>query len=129
MGKRILVHPNFVNSDYKLNSRTFYIFIPNKSFGQLLEIYYRNFFTVTYKRKNKRNFSYHLIVNIWKRDIGLNLQNGDMSKFMGFYLLLNIMAKKFLKLLVANVVKNIFITLKNWQRMLLRLLQKEQFKR
>ena len=129
MGKRILVHSNFVNSDYKLNSRTLYIFIPNKSFGQLLEIYYRNFFTVTYKRKNKLIFSYHLIVNIWKRDIGLNLQNGDMSKFMGFYLLLKIMAKKFLKILVANVVKSIFIMLKSWQRMLLRLLQKEQFKR
>ena len=33
-----LVHCNIVNSDYQLNSRAFYTFVPNKSFGQVLDI-------------------------------------------------------------------------------------------
>ena len=34
----ILVHCNFVNNDYQQNSRVLYTFVPNKSFGSLLEI-------------------------------------------------------------------------------------------
>ena len=33
-----LVHCNDVNSNYQYNSRVLYTFIPNKSFGQLLDI-------------------------------------------------------------------------------------------
>ena len=33
-----LVHCNFVNNDYQQNSRVLYTFVPNKSFGSLLEI-------------------------------------------------------------------------------------------
>ena len=33
-----LVHCNDVNSNYQHNSRVLYTFIPNKSFGQLLDI-------------------------------------------------------------------------------------------
>ena len=33
-----LVHCNIVNSDYQLNSRAFYTFVPNKSLGQVLDI-------------------------------------------------------------------------------------------
>ena len=34
----VLVHCNMVNNDYQQNSRVLYTFVPNKSFGSLLEI-------------------------------------------------------------------------------------------
>ena len=34
----VLVHCNMVNNDYQHNSRVLYTFIPNKSFGSLLDI-------------------------------------------------------------------------------------------
>ena len=34
----VLVRSNIVNNDYQLNSRVFYTFVPNKSFGQVLDI-------------------------------------------------------------------------------------------
>ena len=34
----VLVHCNIVKSDYQQDSRVLYKFIPNKSFGQLLDI-------------------------------------------------------------------------------------------
>ena len=34
----VLVHCNFVNNDYQQNSRILFTFVPNKSFGSLLEI-------------------------------------------------------------------------------------------
>ena len=34
----VLVHCNFVNNDYQQDSRILYTFVPNKSFGSLLEI-------------------------------------------------------------------------------------------
>ena len=34
----VLVHFNIVNNDYQQDSRVLYTFIPNKSFGQLLDI-------------------------------------------------------------------------------------------
>ena len=36
--KLVLVHYNLVNNDYQDDSRVLYTFIPNKSFGQLLDI-------------------------------------------------------------------------------------------
>ena len=36
--KVVLVHFNIVNNDYQHDSRVLYTFIPNKSFGQLLDI-------------------------------------------------------------------------------------------
>ena len=33
----ILVHFNIVNNDYQQDSRVLYTFVPNKSFGQLLD--------------------------------------------------------------------------------------------
>ena len=38
----VLVHCNIVNKDYKQDSRVLYIFVPNKPFGNLLEIYPKN---------------------------------------------------------------------------------------
>ena len=34
----VLVHSNIVNNDYQQDSRVLYTFVPNKSFGSLLEI-------------------------------------------------------------------------------------------
>ena len=34
----VLVHWNIVNNDYLQDSRVLYTFVPNKSFGQLLDI-------------------------------------------------------------------------------------------
>ena len=34
----VLVHCNMVNNDYQQDSRVLYTFVPNKSFGSLLDI-------------------------------------------------------------------------------------------
>ena len=39
----VLIHYNIVNNDYQQDSRVFYTFDPNKSFGQLLDISPTNF--------------------------------------------------------------------------------------
>ena len=39
----ILIHCNVVNNSYQQNSRVLYTFVPNKSFGQLLDISPKNF--------------------------------------------------------------------------------------
>ena len=39
----ILVHYNIVNNDYQQDSRVLFIFIPNKSFSQLLDISLKTF--------------------------------------------------------------------------------------
>ena len=39
----VLIHCNVVNNSYQQNSRVSYTFVPNKSFGQLLDISLKNF--------------------------------------------------------------------------------------
>ena len=39
----VLVHCNIINNDYQRDSRVMYKFVPNKSFGQLLNISPTNF--------------------------------------------------------------------------------------
>ena len=39
----VLIHCNIVNNDYQQDSKVLYIFVPNKSFGQLLDISPKNF--------------------------------------------------------------------------------------
>ena len=39
----VLIHCNIVNNDYKQDWRVSYTFVPNKSFGQLLDILPTNF--------------------------------------------------------------------------------------
>ena len=39
----ILVHCNIINNDYQQDSRVLYTFVPNESFGQLLDISPNNF--------------------------------------------------------------------------------------
>ena len=38
----VLVHCNIVNNDYQQYSRTLYTFVPNTSFGQLIDISSKN---------------------------------------------------------------------------------------
>ena len=50
----VLVHCNIVNNNYQQDSRVLYTFIPNKSFGQVLDIskdfilFLQNFHTLKY---------------------------------------------------------------------------------
>ena len=39
----VLVHCNFVDNDFQHDSRVLYTFVPNKLFGQLLNILPKNF--------------------------------------------------------------------------------------
>ena len=38
-----LIHYNVINNNYQQNSRVLYTFVPNKSFGRLLDISPKNF--------------------------------------------------------------------------------------
>ena len=39
----ILIHCNIVNNDFQQDTRVLYTFVPNKSFGKLLDISPKNF--------------------------------------------------------------------------------------
>ena len=41
--KVVLVHCNIVNNNHQQDSRVLYIFVPNKSFGQLLDVLPKEF--------------------------------------------------------------------------------------
>ena len=58
----ILIHCNIINNSYQQNSRVLYIFLPSKSFGQLLDISPKYFiFLQTFDSE----FSY---VEVWFTD-------------------------------------------------------------
>ena len=58
----VLIHCNIVNNDYQQDSRVLYTFVPNKSFGQLLNISLKNFiFLKTFNSE----FSY---IEVWFTD-------------------------------------------------------------
>ena len=58
----VLIHRTIVNNDYQHDSRVLYIFVPNKSFGQLLHISPKNFiFLKTFNSE----FSYN---EVWFTD-------------------------------------------------------------
>ena len=58
----VLMHYNIVNNDYQQDSRVLYTFVPNKSFGQLLDISPKNFiFLKTFDSE----FSY---IEVWFTD-------------------------------------------------------------
>ena len=64
--KVVLIHCNVVNNSYQQNSRNLYTFIPNKSFGQLLDIPPENFlFFKTFDSE----FSY---IEVWFTDQNSN---------------------------------------------------------
>ena len=39
----VLIHCNVANNSYQQNSRVLYTFVPNKLFGQLLNLSHKNF--------------------------------------------------------------------------------------
>ena len=43
----LLVHCNIVNNDYQQDSRVLHTYIPNKSFGKLLDISPKSFINIT----------------------------------------------------------------------------------
>ena len=62
----VLVHCNIVNKDYQQDSRVLYTFVPNKSFGQLLETSPKNFiFLINFDSE----FSY---IDVWFTDQNSN---------------------------------------------------------
>ena len=62
----ILIHYNVVNNSYLQNSRVCYTFVPNKLFGQLLDILPKNFiFLKTFNSE----FSY---IEVWFADQNFN---------------------------------------------------------
>ena len=58
----VLVHCNIANNDYQHNSRILYTFVPNKSFGQLLDISSKNF---VFLKTFNSEFSY---IEVWFTD-------------------------------------------------------------
>ena len=58
----IFVHCNFVNNDYQQDSYVLCTFVPNKSFGQLLDISRRNFI---FLKSSNPEFSY---IGAWFTD-------------------------------------------------------------
>ena len=58
----VLIHCNIVNNDYQQDSRVLYTFVPNKSFGQLLNISPQNFI---FLKNFNSEFSY---IEVWFTD-------------------------------------------------------------
>ena len=58
----ILIHCNIVSSNYQQDLRVLYAFVPNKSFGHLLDISPKNF---TFLKAFSSEFSY---IDVWFTD-------------------------------------------------------------
>ena len=58
----VLVHCNIVSNDYRQESKVLYKFVPNKSFGQLLDISPKNF---VFLKTFDSEFSY---IEVWFTD-------------------------------------------------------------
>ena len=58
----VLVHCNIVNNNYQQKSRALYTFVPNKSFGELLDISPKN---VMFLKTFDSEFSY---IKVWLTD-------------------------------------------------------------
>ena len=62
----VLIHCNIVNNSYQQNLRVLYTFVPNKSFGQLLDISSEN---VIFLKTFDTEFSY---IEVWYTDQNSN---------------------------------------------------------
>ena len=62
----VLMHCNVVNNSYQQNSRVMYTFVPNKLFGQLLDISPKNFI---FLKAFDSEFSY---IEVWFTDQSYN---------------------------------------------------------
>ena len=58
----VLIHCNIVNNDYQQDSRALYTFVPNKTFGQLLDISPKNY---AFLKTFDSEFSY---IQVWFTD-------------------------------------------------------------
>ena len=58
----VLIHCNIVNNDYQQDSIVLYTFVPNKSFGQLLDISQKHFI---FLKNFNSEFSY---IEVWLAD-------------------------------------------------------------
>ena len=63
----VLIYCNVANNSYQQNSGVLYTFVPNKPFGQLLDIWLENF---VFKKSFESDFLY---VKVWFRDQNFNL--------------------------------------------------------
>ena len=63
----VLVHCNIVNNNYKQDSRVLYTFVPNKLFGQLLDILPKIFFFFKLLIQNFHILKYGLLIKILNR--------------------------------------------------------------
>ena len=63
----VLIYCNVDNNSYQQNSGVLYTFVPNKPFGQLLDISPENF---VFKKSFESDFLY---VKVWFRDQNFNL--------------------------------------------------------
>ena len=60
----VLVHSNIVNNDYQHDSRVLYTFVPNKSFGQLLDISPKFFLFLKTFNSEFSHMKYGLLIKI-----------------------------------------------------------------
>ena len=60
----VLVHCNIVNNNYQQDSRVLYTFIPNKFFGQLLDISPKTFIFLKLSMQNLHILKYGLLIKI-----------------------------------------------------------------
>ena len=67
----VLIHCNVVNSSYQQNSGVLYTFVPNKSFGELLDISPKNFI---FSKIFDSEFSY---IEVWFTDKNSRLLEKD----------------------------------------------------
>ena len=66
----VLVHCNIKESDYRQDSRVLYIFVPNKSFDQLLDTSPNNYIILRYSNSE---FSY---IEVWFKIQNVQVQCG-----------------------------------------------------
>ena len=70
----VLIHYNIVSNDYQENSRVLYTFVPNKSFGQLLDVSPKNFI---FLKIFNSEFSY---IEVWFTDPNSKPQETGLKK-------------------------------------------------
>ena len=60
----VLIHCNIVNNNYQQDSRALYTVVPNKSFGQLLDMPLKNFTFLKTFTQNFHILKYGLLIKI-----------------------------------------------------------------
>ena len=63
----VLVHCNIINNNYQQDLRVLYTFIPNKLFGQLLDISPKKFYFKKHLIQNFHILQYGLLIKILNR--------------------------------------------------------------